>query len=591
MTHMSAPTERTTAEDAVAVPPTPVTGPSSPEKPRSWQVTDGYTRAPARGMLRAVGMGDEDFAKAQIGIASSWNEITPCNLSLDRLAKASKEGVHAGGGYPMEFGTISVSDGISMGHEGMHYSLVSREVIADSVETVMQAERLDGSVLLAGCDKSLPGMLMAAARLDLASVFLYAGSIMPGVARFKDGTEREVTLIDAFEGVGACARGTITEDDLDVIERAICPGEGACGGMYTANTMACIGEALGLSLPGSAAPPSADRRRDYYAHKSGEAVVELLRKGITTRDILTREAFENAIAVTMAFGGSTNAVLHLLAIAREAEVDLKLEDFNRIGDKVPHLGDLKPFGQHVMVDVDRVGGVPVVMRALLDAGLLHGDCLTVTGKTVAENLAEINPPDIDGKIIRTLDNPIHHNGGIAVLRGSLAPEGAVVKSAGFDAEIFEGRARVFEREQQALKALEEGKIQSGDVVVIRYEGPKGGPGMREMLAITGAIKGAGLGKDVLLITDGRFSGGTTGLCIGHIAPEAVDGGPIAFIADGDTIRVDIAGRTIDLQVDEAELETRRASPDWQPLAPYVTTGVLGKYAKLVRSAAEGAYCG
>ncbi|TLP98391.1 dihydroxy-acid dehydratase [Nesterenkonia salmonea] len=588
---MSAPTERTTAEDAVAVPPTPVTGPSSPEKPRSWQVTDGYTRAPARGMLRAVGMGDEDFAKAQIGIASSWNEITPCNLSLDRLAKASKEGVHAGGGYPMEFGTISVSDGISMGHEGMHYSLVSREVIADSVETVMQAERLDGSVLLAGCDKSLPGMLMAAARLDLASVFLYAGSIMPGVARFKDGTEREVTLIDAFEGVGACARGTITEDDLDVIERAICPGEGACGGMYTANTMACIGEALGLSLPGSAAPPSADRRRDYYAHKSGEAVVELLRKGITTRDILTREAFENAIAVTMAFGGSTNAVLHLLAIAREAEVDLKLEDFNRIGDKVPHLGDLKPFGQHVMVDVDRVGGVPVVMRALLDAGLLHGDCLTVTGKTVAENLAEINPPDIDGKIIRTLDNPIHHNGGIAVLRGSLAPEGAVVKSAGFDAEIFEGRARVFEREQQALKALEEGKIQSGDVVVIRYEGPKGGPGMREMLAITGAIKGAGLGKDVLLITDGRFSGGTTGLCIGHIAPEAVDGGPIAFIADGDTIRVDIAGRTIDLQVDEAELETRRASPDWQPLAPYVTTGVLGKYAKLVRSAAEGAYCG
>nr|WP_194251127.1 dihydroxy-acid dehydratase [Nesterenkonia haasae] len=591
MTHMSAPTERTTADHPVAVPPTPVTGPSSPEKPRSWQVTDGYTRAPARGMLRAVGMGDDDFAKAQIGIASSWNEITPCNLSLDRLAKASKEGVHAGGGYPMEFGTISVSDGISMGHEGMHYSLVSREVIADSVETVMQAERLDGSVLLAGCDKSLPGMLMAAARLDLASVFLYAGSIMPGVARFKDGTEREVTLIDAFEGVGACARGTITEEDLDVIERAICPGEGACGGMYTANTMACIGEALGLSLPGSAAPPSADRRRDYYAHKSGEAVVELLRKGITTRDILTRESFENAIAVTMAFGGSTNAVLHLLAIAREAEVDLELEDFNRIGDKVPHLGDLKPFGQHVMVDVDRVGGVPVVMRALLDAGLLHGDCLTVTGKTVAENLAEINPPDIDGKIIRTLDNPIHHNGGIAVLRGSLAPEGAVVKSAGFDAEIFEGTARVFEREQQALKALEEGRIQSGDVVVIRYEGPKGGPGMREMLAITGAIKGAGLGKDVLLITDGRFSGGTTGLCIGHIAPEAVDGGPIAFIADGDTIRVDIAGRTIDLQVDEAELETRRASPDWQPLPPYVTTGVLGKYAKLVRSAAEGAYCG
>ncbi|NLS10202.1 dihydroxy-acid dehydratase [Nesterenkonia sp. MY13] len=584
---MSAPTEET----APHTPPKAVTGPSSAEKPRSWQVTDGYTRAPARGMLRAVGMGDDDWSKAQIGIASSWNEITPCNLSLDRLAKASKEGVHAGGGYPLEFGTISVSDGISMGHEGMHYSLVSREVIADSVETVMQAERLDGSILLAGCDKSLPGMLMAAARLDLSSIFLYAGSIMPGTARFKDGTEKEVTLIDAFEGVGACARGTMSEEDLDIIERAICPGEGACGGMYTANTMACIGEALGLSLPGSAAPPSADRRRDYYAHKSGEAVIELLRRGITTRDILTKKAFENAIAVTMAFGGSTNAVLHLLAIAREAEVDLELEDFNRIGDKVPHLGDLKPFGQHVMTDVDKVGGVPVVMRALLDAGLIHGDVLTVTGKTVAENLEAINPPDIDGKIIRTLDNPMHHNGGISVLRGSLAPEGAVVKSAGFDAEIFEGTARVFEREQAALKALEEGVIQAGDVVVIRYEGPKGGPGMREMLAITGAIKGAGLGKDVLLITDGRFSGGTTGLCIGHIAPEAVDGGPIAYIADGDTIRVDIPNRTIDLVVEEQELETRRNSPDWEPLPPYVTTGVLGKYAKLVRSAAEGAYCG
>lgn len=583
--------ESTQESTAPFTPPVPVTGPSSPEKPRSWQVTDGYTRAPARGMLRAVGMGDDDWGKAQIGIASSWNEITPCNLSLDRLAKASKEGVHAGGGYPLEFGTISVSDGISMGHEGMHYSLVSREVIADSVETVIQAERLDGSILLAGCDKSLPGMLMAAARLNLSSVFLYAGSIMPGIARFQDGSEKEVTLIDAFEGVGACARGTISQEDLDVIERAICPGEGACGGMYTANTMACIGEALGMSLPGSAAPPSADRRRDYYAHKAGEAVVELLRKGITTGDILTKKAFENAIAVTMAFGGSTNAVLHLLAIAREAGVDLELEDFNRIADQVPHLGDLKPFGQHVMADVDKVGGVPVVMRALLDAGLIHGDALTVTGKTVAENLEAINPPDIDGTIIRSLDNPMHRNGGIAVLRGSLAPEGAVVKSAGFDAEVFEGTARVFEREQAALKALEEGKIQAGDVVVIRYEGPKGGPGMREMLAITGAIKGAGLGKDVLLITDGRFSGGTTGLCIGHIAPEAVDGGPVAYIADGDIIRVDIAGRSIDLLVEESELEARRSSPDWKPLPPYVTTGVLGKYAKLVRSAAEGAYCG
>ncbi len=540
-------------------------------------------------MLRAVGMGDEDFAKPQIGVASSWNEITPCNLSLDRLAQGAKEGVHANGGFPMQFGTISVSDGISMGHEGMHFSLVSREVIADSVETVMQAERIDGSVLLAGCDKSLPGMLMAAARLDLSSVFLYAGSIMPGWAKLEDGSEKQVTLIDAFEAVGACARGKMSRKDLDTIERAICPGEGACGGMYTANTMACVGEALGMSLPGSAAPPSADGRRDHIAQKSGEAVVELLRLGITARDIMTREAFENAIAVVMAFGGSTNAVLHLLAIAREAEVDLKLADFNRIGDKIPHLGDLKPFGQYVMTDVDQVGGVPVIMRALLDAGLLHGDVMTVTGKTLAENLEVINPPDLDGKILRSMDNPIHHNGGVAVLHGSLAPDGAVVKTAGFDAEVFWGPARVFEREQPAMADLEAGDIKAGDVIVIRYEGPKGGPGMREMLAITGAIKGAGLGKDVLLLTDGRFSGGTTGLCIGHVAPEAVDGGPISLVRDGDTIRVDIADRTIDLDVDEAELTKRRVG--WEPVPHIYHKGVLAKSAKLVHSAAEGAYCG
>ncbi|THJ66266.1 dihydroxy-acid dehydratase [Arthrobacter echini] len=557
-------------------------------KPRSRTVTDGIHAAPARGMFRAVGMGDDDFAKPQIGVASSWNEITPCNLSLNRLAQGAKEGVHAGGGFPMQFGTISVSDGISMGHQGMHFSLVSREVIADSVETVMEAERIDGSVLLAGCDKSLPGMLMAAARLDLASVFLYAGTIMPGFAKLEDGTEKEVTLIDAFEAVGACAAGTMSRKDLDSIERAICPGEGACGGMYTANTMACIGEALGMSLPGSAAPPSADRRRDMFARKSGEAVVNLLRLGITARDILTKKAFENAIAVTMAFGGSTNAVLHLLAIAREAEVDLTLEDFTRIGDRIPHLGDLKPFGRYVMFDVDKVGGVPVIMKALLDAGLIHGDCLTVTGKTVAENLAEIDPPDLDGKILRALDNPMHKTGGITILHGSLAPEGAVVKSAGFDADVFEGTARVFEREQGALDALDAGGIQAGDVVVIRYEGPKGGPGMREMLAITGAIKGAGLGKDVLLLTDGRFSGGTTGLCIGHVAPEAVDGGPIAFVRDGDRIRVDIAAKSFDLLVDGSELDRRRV--DWSPLPARYTRGVLGKYVKLVHSASTGAYC-
>ncbi|GAA3596936.1 dihydroxy-acid dehydratase [Klugiella xanthotipulae] len=540
-------------------------------------------------MLRAVGMGDEDWDKPQIGVASSWNEITPCNLSLDRLAQGCKEGVHAGGGYPLQFGTVSVSDGISMGHEGMHFSLVSREVIADSVETVMMAERLDGSVLLAGCDKSLPGMLMAAARLDLASVFLYAGSIAPGWVKLTDGTEKSVTIIDAFEAVGACKAGTMSEEDLKRIECAIAPGEGACGGMYTANTMASVAEAIGMSLPGSAAPPSADRRRDYYAHRSGEAVVNLIRQGITARDIMTKKAFENAIAVVMAFGGSTNAVLHLLAIAREAEVDLTLEDFNRIGDRVPHIGDLKPFGQYVMNDVDRHGGVPVVMKALLDAGLIHGDCLTVTGKTVAENLAELNPDPVDGEVIRTLDNPIHVSGGLSVLHGSLAPEGAVVKTAGFDLEIFEGPARVFERERAAMDALTEGKIGAGDVVIIRYEGPKGGPGMREMLAITGAIKGAGLGKDVLLLTDGRFSGGTTGLCIGHIAPEAVDAGPIAFVRDGDLIRVDIAARTLDLLVDADELAARKES--WAPLPPRYTRGVLAKYSKLVHSASEGAITG
>jgi len=562
-------------------------GPDTPDiKPRSRQVTDGLEASAARGMLRAVGMGDEDFAKPQIGVASSWNEITPCNLSLDRLAKAAKNGVHAAGGFPLEFGTISVSDGISMGHEGMHFSLVSRDIIADSVETVMQAERLDGAVLLAGCDKSLPGMLMAAARLDVAAVFLYAGSIAPGWVKLTDGTEKEVTIIDAFEAVGACARGLMSRADVDLIERAICPGEGACGGMYTANTMASVAEAIGMSLPGSAAPPSADRRRDAFALRSGEAVVNLLRLGITARQIMTKDAFENAIAVVMAFGGSTNAVLHLLAIAHEAEVDLSLDDFARVAARVPHLGDLKPFGRYVMNDVDRIGGVPVVMKALLDAGLLHGDCLTVTGKTVAENLADIAPPDPDGKILRALDNPIHHSGGITILRGSLAPEGAVVKSAGFDSDVFEGVARVFDRERAALDALEDGTIRAGDAVVIRYEGPKGGPGMREMLAITGAIKGAGLGKTVLLLTDGRFSGGTTGLCVGHVAPEAVDAGPIAFVRDGDRVRLNVADATLDLLVDAGELADR--AQGWQPPAPRYTRGVLAKYVKLVGSASKGA---
>ncbi len=480
-------------------------------RPRSRDVTEGLAATAARGLLRATGMTDADLTKPQIGVGSSWNEITPCNLNLDRLALAVKEGVHAAGGYPMQFGTISVSDGIAMGHSGMHYSLVSREVIADSVETVVQAERMDGAVLLAGCDKSLPGMLMAAALLDVATVFLYGGTALPGRAKLSDGSEPELTIVDAFEAVGACAVGQMTRQDAEAIERGYCRGEGACAGMYSANTMASIAEAIGLALPGSAAPPAPDRRRTGLAHQSGEAVVRLLEQGLTARDVLTPEAFSNAITVLMALGGSTNAVLHLLAIANEAEVALGLDDFTRIGAGVPLLADVKPFGRHVMADVDRVGGIPVVMKALLAAGLLHGDAMTVTGRTVAENLASIDPPDPDGTVLRHLSTPLHPTGGLTVLRGSLAPDGSVVKSAGMDNAVFSGPALVFDGERAALQALAADEIRPGDVVVIRYEGPKGGPGMREMLAITAAIKGAGLGRDVLLVTDGRFSGGTSGL--------------------------------------------------------------------------------
>jgi dihydroxy-acid dehydratase len=552
-------------------------------KPRSKDVTEGFERAPARSMLRAVGMKDEDFKKPQIGIASSWNEITPCNMSLRRLAEKAKAGVFAAGGFPMTFNTISVSDGISMGHEGMRASLVSREIIADSVECVMHAERLDGSVTLAGCDKSLPGMLMAAARLDLANVFVYNGSIMPGNLNGKD-----LTIQDVFEGVGACALGKITESELEEIERAACPGEGACGGMFTANTMSSVAEALGMALPGSASAPAVDSRRDADAYAAGEAVVNLIRLGITARDIMTKKAFENAITVVMALGGSTNAVLHLLAIANEANVDLNIDDYNRIGDKTPHLADVKPFGRYVMNDLDKIGGVPVVMKALLDAGLIHGDELTVTGKTVAENLKAINPPDPDGKIIHAVNNPIHKTGGLVILKGSLAPEGAVIKAASIESPIFEGTAKVFDDEKFAMDAVTHGKIVKGDVVVIRYEGPKGGPGMREMLAVTAAIKGAGLGKDVMLITDGRFSGATAGFCIGHVAPEATDGGPIALAQTGDKIRLDLEARKLDLLVDDAELAKRRAS--WKPAEPRYTTGILGKYAKLVGTSAKGAVC-
>ena len=557
-------------------------------KPRSRAVTDGLEAVAARGMLRAVGMGDEDFAKPQLGIATSWNEITPCNLGLSRLARAVKDGVHDAGGYPLEFGTISVSDGIAMGHEGMHLSLISREVIADSVETVMLAERFDGSVLLAGCDKSLPGMLMAAARLDLASVFLYAGTTMPGLARMSDGTDRELSIVDAFEAVGACRQGLLTREDVDAIERSYCPGEGGCAGMYTANTMASVAEALGMALPGSASPPASDSRRLVLARRSGQAAVQMLREGITSRDVLTAPAFDNAIAVVMALGGSTNAVLHLLAIANEAEIELTLDDFSRVSARTPHLADVKPFGPHFMRDVDRVGGIPVVMRLLLEADLLDGDCLTVTGRTVRENLATLEPPEPDGTVIRELSRPLHRSGGLTVLHGSLAPEGAIAKTAGFDADEFTGPALVFDGERPALDALAAGTISAGDVVVIRYEGPRGGPGMREMLAITAAITGAGLGKDVLLLTDGRFSGGTTGLCVGHVAPEAATGGPIGLVRDGDQVRLTIGTGTLELALEPEEMERRRTT--WRPEPPRHTRGVLAKYARQVGSASSGAVC-
>ncbi|MGB8858017.1 MAG: dihydroxy-acid dehydratase [Ilumatobacteraceae bacterium] len=552
-------------------------------KPRSRDVTDGFQKAPARAMLRAVGMTDDDWVKPQVAIASSWNEVTPCNMTLRKLAAHAKDGVRAAGGFPMEFGTITVSDGISMGHEGMRASLVSREVITDSVECVMHAERLDGFVGLAGCDKSIPGMLMAAARLDLPSVFVYNGSTMPGSHH---GVATDITSV--FEGVGACALGTITEEELGEIERTACPGEGACGGMFTANTMSSIAEAIGMSLPGTASPPAIDGRRESDARDAGEAIVNLLRLGITPRMIMTKKAFENAIAVTSALGGSTNAVLHLLAIANEAGVELELEDFNRIAAKVPHIADMKPGGKFHMSDLDRVGGVPVVLKHLLDHGLLHGDCLTVTGKTMAENLADINPPAPDGVVVHPLDKPLHSEGGIVVLTGSLAPKGAVVKVAGLSAEQkqFVGTARVFDGEDGAMAAILSGGIEPGTVLVIRYEGPKGGPGMREMLAITGALKGAGRGADCALITDGRFSGGTWGFCIGHVAPEATDGGPIAFVHDGDQISIDVHAFTLDLLVDDSVIARRKAS--WQPNPPRYTTGVLGKYAKLVQGAETGA---
>ncbi len=546
------------------------------------EVTEGPQRAPARAMLRAVGFSEEDFAKPQVGVASSWNEVTPCNYHLDKLAALAKEGVRQGGAVPIEFTTIAVSDGIAMGHEGMKASLISRDVIADSVELVMHAERMDGLVGIAGCDKSEPGMLMAMARLNLPAVYLYGGTILPGTYKGKD-----ITIQDVFEAVGAHAKGTMSDEDLLGIERSACPGTGSCAGMYTANTMAAAAEALGMSLPGAASPPAVDYRREVFARESGVAVTKLLREGITPRDVMTKDAFENAIAVVMALAGSTNAVLHLLAIAHEAGVPLELDDFDRISRTVPHLVSVRPAGKFVMSDLDRVGGVPVVMKELLDAGLLHGDALTVSGKTVAENLASMQIPVPDGEVVHPFAKPIHPEGGTAILYGSLAPEGSVMKIAGAASLEFRGRARPFDSETEAFQALTKGQIEKGDVIVIRYEGPKGSPGMPEMLAVTAAVAGAGLGADVALITDGRFSGATKGYSVGHIAPEAFVGGPIALVREGDEIVIDAANRRIDLPVDDAELE--RAARRHGPRPRLATRRARSpKYAKLVGSADHGA---
>jgi dihydroxy-acid dehydratase len=550
-------------------------------RPRSGPLTTGPSRAPARSMLRAVGLSEDDLQRPQVGVASSWNEVTPCNVHLNGLATAAKEGIRQAGAVPLEFGTIAVSDGISMGTEGMKASLVSREIIADSVELMMNAEQFDALVAIAGCDKSLPGMLMACARLDLAAAFLYGGTILPGHA-----LGRSLTIQDVFEAVGGHAAGDVSDADLLAIERAACPGAGSCAGMYTANTMSMCAEALGMTLPGEASPPAVSAERTDLARRTGVAVVEALAAGLRPRQIMTRAAFLNAATMVMATAGSTNAVLHLLAIAHEAGVELTLDDFDAVSRRTPVIASVRPTGLYVMSELDQVGGVPVILRELLSAGLIDGDAMTVNGKTIGQNVADAFEPD--GKVVRPAKDPFQPDGGLAVLRGSLVPNGAVVKTPGIETLRFDGRARVFESEEDCFAAVTARQVGPGDVLVIRNEGPKGGPGMREMLAVTAAIKGAGLGRDVVLVTDGRFSGATFGACVAHAAPEAWDGGPIALVRDGDGILLDIPERRLELAVDDAELSRRRA--DWKRPAPNYTSGAMAKYAALVSGADRGAVC-
>jgi dihydroxy-acid dehydratase len=550
-------------------------------RPRSGPLTTGPSRAPARAMLRAVGLSEDDLQRPQVAVASSWNEVTPCNVHLNGLATAAKEGVRQAGAVPLEFGTIAVSDGISMGTEGMKASLVSREIIADSVELMMQAEQFDAMVTIAGCDKSLPGMLMACARVDVPAAFLYGGTILPGHA-----LGRSLTIQDVFEAVGGHAAGDVSDADLLAVERAACPGAGSCAGMYTANTMSMCAEALGMTLPGEASPPAVSAERTDLARRTGEAVVGALAAGLRPRQIMTRAAFLNAATMVMATAGSTNAVLHLLAIAYEAGVELTLDDFDQVSRRTPVIASVRPSGVYVMSELDQVGGVPVILRELLSAGLLDGDAMTVNGRTLGENVADAFQPD--GKVVRPAKDPFQPDGGLAVLRGSLVPNGAVVKTPGIETLRFDGRARVFECEEDCFAAVTARQVAKGDVLVIRNEGPRGGPGMREMLAVTAAIKGAGLGRDVVLVTDGRFSGATFGACVAHAAPEAWDGGPIALVRDGDGILLDVPERRLELAVDDAELGRRRA--EWKRPAPNYTTGALAKYAALVSGADRGAVC-